>query len=128
MIFIKKKKSPIVNNPKEVVKWALLSVIFWVPIEALNLFSENWIYSKYTPIVHLVDFTIIFTAVWMTHQLIQSYNLFKNFKLPFRFKFSKTFLVASMITGLICMWGPVISPYYLFWGNVGISNSYIRSY
>ncbi|MEM5792762.1 MAG: hypothetical protein QXY45_00160 [Candidatus Aenigmatarchaeota archaeon] len=117
LIFVRNGKSPIVNKPKAVFKWSILSIIFWVPFELLNFYAKNWIYSKYTLIVHLVDFTIIFTAVWMTHLLFSSFDFFQKIRIkPIKIKPCKTVLIFSIILGIFFFVGPIISPYYLFFG------------
>jgi hypothetical protein len=116
LIFQKKKKSPLINRPKKVLKWVFLSEVFWILFELLNLFALNWTYYRYTLIVHLVDYTIVFTAIWITYYFLREYKFFDKIRISFNLKFNKSLLVMSILFGLFCMWGPLISPYYLFWG------------
>ena len=106
-------QSLMISQPKRFWFLVLLSIPLWGIFEGYNLYLQNWYYVNYTLATHLINFTIIFPAIFETYYLLKSIHLFDRLKLK-KCKISKSALWTMIILGLISVILPFIFPKYAF--------------
>lgn len=106
-------RSRLHDEPKQLVRMALLSVPLWLIFEAYNLRLRNWIYTgvpQAWPLALLGyswSFATITPGILETADLIESFGWFRQIS---PLKFSKTSQNAMVIFGAICLLVPWLAP------------------
>lgn len=115
LIFHLRKKSLIMNKPKEFVFILFASIPLWYVFEFFNIFLQNWEYNtEFTSTILIISATLILPALLETYQLIMTLRLFDNIKLKKSHKISKNFLYGMFGLGIISFLLPIFSPRYTF--------------
>lgn len=107
-------KSLIYNEFKKFILIVFLSIPIWAVFELYNVYTKNWTYINYTPVVHFINFTIILPAVLETYMLLKATNIFDKFKLKKEHKITNSLLFWFMIMGVVFLIIPILIPKYTF--------------
>ncbi len=110
IVFKLKKESLIASHSKRFIWICLLSVVFWAIFEIYNLYTQNWIYSDFSWIIHAVDFLIIMPAIFETADLLNCLKIFNHLHLKKHHKITKEALYSLIILGVIFTILPFIFP------------------
>ena len=117
IVYILRRNSYIINRPKKLVTFAVLSTIFWLIFEFYNKFLKGWYYVGIETISGICipcyfAISTILPAVLETMELIKALRIFRKTNIE-KIKISNSFLYLSIFIGLIMIVIPFLyqSPY-----------------
>jgi len=102
------------EEPRGLLKMALLSIPLWLIFEAYNLRLANWAYVGLPQagferwIGYAWAFATITPGIFMTAELIESFGWFERDSRPIRF--SRAAQTASVVLGAACLIAPLVVP------------------
>ena len=120
VVFKKNGKSYLHVRRKEFFVMLSVSVVFWLIFEGYNLFMKNWQYVGLPDNlwIRVLGYTWSFATVWPavleTHELLLTYDFFKQARIR-PLIFSSSILTVLVIFGAIELIIPILFPFPL-WG------------
>jgi hypothetical protein len=114
-IYRRKGSSPLTARRVVFAAQCILSVAFWCLFEAYNRLMPGWEYHNLVNdlptrfLAYAISFATIMPGLFLTCELLQTYELFSSVRLP-RIQWNNPALVVSMIVGAIfCVVPPFFS-------------------
>lgn len=124
LVYKLKKESLLANRTWQLVGMFVISALFWIVFEFINLSVANWSYHGLEglsksgmfnrTLFKTLAFSTVLPALFETVELIRSVHLFDNKELKKNYKITKRFLHGMMLAGALCFFAPLLLPAFAF--------------
>ena len=122
LVYKIRKNSLISNRFLRFLGMAIISMLIWFIFEFINLPVRNWNYSglegfssiQLRALFGSLSFATVLPAFFETVELIRAIRLFDKVKLKKRYNFSKGFLHAIILLGVLSFIAPLFFPRFAF--------------